>query len=448
MLQDIPIMKVNIDDAQYKVYREDLLPIRMRGIYKKEYPDLSNRREYELYSGTFMSFLSHRVLSLSRRNAKKILGVYNLSQSQDEYTKARIAIICKAISMSDDYWINTDDLKFDWKNICIRKNHLNEIVSNIALTGSSLTVTGNPESPELTTQGAYAKAWQRKDSKIYLFKAGTGKGEEKIEVEVSRILDCFDVDHVQYNLDTFDDGRHQFPVSICEVMNSDKYSMVSAEEVYAYCNRNGYDFEEFVLEHDAERFYQTCIVDYLISNPDRHTQNWGFFMNNRTGKLERLHPLFDHNNAFDHETIINIEGAPSQMLIGKTQRQAALIAIKKCNIRCIAPVTQDMFLSDEHYNSFMERACELGLYIKKELSFFEKLGLKKAEKYVPVRLSTRKKVVSSVPKDTINNSGIKSEILQDVPKTNVQNSVIDRNCDVQHYNESVQGIREETDYER
>lgn len=35
MLQNIPIMEIDIDDLKYKTLREDLLPVRMRGIYKK-----------------------------------------------------------------------------------------------------------------------------------------------------------------------------------------------------------------------------------------------------------------------------------------------------------------------------------------------------------------------------------------------------------------------------
>ncbi len=35
MLQNIPIMEIDIDDLKHKTLREDLLPVRMRGIYKK-----------------------------------------------------------------------------------------------------------------------------------------------------------------------------------------------------------------------------------------------------------------------------------------------------------------------------------------------------------------------------------------------------------------------------
>lgn len=40
------------------------------------------------------------------------------------------------------------------------------------------------------------------------------------------------------------------------------------------------------------------IADYLLNNSDRHGQNWGFLMDNQTGKLTGYFPLFDHDHAF------------------------------------------------------------------------------------------------------------------------------------------------------
>lgn len=393
MLQDKPVMQFNIDESYYHVLDENLLPVRLRGIYQKDYPDLSNRKEYELYSGTLVDFLSHRVLSLSRHNAKKLLNAYNFSQSQDAFTKARIAIICKAVSMSDDYWINNDQLSFKWDKICIRKNHLNEIVSNIALTGSSLTIQGRPETPEFSTVGAYAKCWIRQNDTPYLLKAGSGKNEERIEVSVSKILDCFNIPHVHYDLYRYKDTK--LVVSRCEIANSDKCSIVPAEEFCSYCNRIGLDFEETAKTIDPEMFYKTCIVDYLISNSDRHMRNWGFFMDNENGNLNCIHPVFDHNNAFDKEYMDDLEGGKSQLMNGFTQKEAAMIAMERCHFRCIKPVNKDDFSSEEQYESFMQRACELGLYKPIKLNIFDRIG--KKDKYSPVEIDNNTKELPTKP---------------------------------------------------
>ena len=387
MLQNIPIMEIDIDDLKYKTLREDLLPVRMRGIYKKDFPDINNRKEYELYTGTFMSFLSHRILNLSRENAKMLLNAFHFSQSQDDYTKMKIAIVCKAVSMSDDYWLNTQNKTFSWEEICVRNNSLNKIVTSIALTGASLTVEGIPHTPELATQGAYAKAWVREKDGIYLYKAGTREGKEHlIDISCSQILDCFDIEHVPYSLGKFVDGDKELEVSKCPLMNSDKYSVVPAEEFYSFCCRQNIDFISECQKIDERRFYQTCIVDYLISNADRHMQNWGFFMNNQTGQLEKCHPLFDHNNAFYKFTMNQKDGGPCQLLPQYSQKEAAHFANRKYPLQCIKPISKNIFLNDEHYESFMERACELGIYKRQKLTFIDKVFNTKKEEYIPDKI--------------------------------------------------------------
>ena len=46
------------------------------------------------------------------------------------------------------------------------------------------------------------------------------------------------------------------------------------------------------------------IVDYILGNEDRHGANFGFFMENESGKLLGLYPLMDHDHAFSEEETI------------------------------------------------------------------------------------------------------------------------------------------------
>lgn len=379
MLKDKPILRFDISAGIYEVLEPQLLPIKLREAFvSNDKPD-AYMRNYEV----LMDFLSGRVLNLSRENAKKILNAYNFSQSQDTATKAKIAIACKAVSMTDDYWLNDESLKLRWEDMNPRANHLNEIVAHIALTGSSLTATGLPHTPELTGQGAYAKAWYREDDGVYLYKAGTKNGvEDKIEVEVSNILDHFDIPHVVYKSSSFE-GKN---ISKCKNMADDEKCIVHAEDFASYCNRTGREFLKEAIALGAEQIYQTCIIDYLISNSDRHGQNWGFYMDNKTGKLLGLHPLYDHNNAFDKKDMEEESGGPSLIFQGKTKKEAAEYCVKKCTVRCTSPLTRSDFLTKEHYESFMKRACELGLYKEQKPAIFGKLRFR--ERYVPVQLHT------------------------------------------------------------
>ena len=390
MLQNIPVLSFNIDEYEYSIYREDLLPFSLKNAFRFSKETSSNDELAKIKAHNrdiIIDFLSKRVLNINRENAKKLLNAYNFSQSQDSITKAKIAITCKAISMIDDYWLNDSNLSLRWEDINIRENSLNEIVAHIALHGKSFSISGVPHTPELTGQGAYAKAWMRKEDGAYLYKKSSKGGiESEIEVMTSKILDCFDVEHVNY----FEDKSEGAFVCVCKNMSSAQYCIVPAEEVFTYCNREDINFMNYALKIDSESIYKMCIVDYLISNRDRHMLNWGFYMNNSTGHLLKCHPIFDHNNAFDIEFMRDKEGGQSLIFQGKTQKEVAYMAMKKAPLRCIKPVTRDMFINKEMYESFMHKAVKLGLYKQLKPSFLQKLGIKSFEKYVPCCIYSRK----------------------------------------------------------
>ena len=49
---------------------------------------------------------------------------------------------------------------------------------------------------------------------------------------------------------------------------------------------------------DREFYLKMQIADYILNNNDRHEQNWGFFMENSSGKIIGYCPLFDHAHTF------------------------------------------------------------------------------------------------------------------------------------------------------
>ena len=381
-LQDKTIMIFNSREGFFKILDNNLLPYNLRdniidtSDMENITIDVINKNAYTLFD-----FFSNRSLSINRENAKFILNQLGLSQKNDSETKEKMMILCKALSAADEYWI-TEDENEKWKDVNVRDNPLHETLAQIALFGKSLTITGRIRTPELTGLGAYAKAWFRENGKLYLLKASSkGGNEAERELQTSNLIDCFNVPQVKYEL-LEKDGKI---LTQCEQINNSDYSIVDAGDVASWCMRQEKDFLSLVRELDSETFYKTIIVDYLCSNRDRHDGNWGFFMNNKTGSLICLHPLFDHNNCFDIDFMKDETGGRCQLIPDKNQKEAALYAIKHCDFRCTKAITKDMFLNDEMYESFMDRACILGLYKKQKLSIFDKLFHLK-EQYIPVEI--------------------------------------------------------------
>lgn len=368
MCKDVIVMKINFDEAKYDVVSKQLLPWEMKGRIqyipdfteiKTRYDDTRRQVAINKNRDAFISFLSRRVLPLSRDNAKKLYQLFGYSQLQDEISKAKIAITCRAVSLQDDYWVKLEDDPVTWKDVELRHNSLSEVVAQISLHGTSLTLQGELRTPEWTGSGAYAKAWRRIDDKLVLLKAGAKDStESRIEAMVSNLLDKMNVDHVKYWL-VEDKG---VKVCACECMTTDELSILPAENFSTYCNANALDFFKEVDKLDKDAIRKMWIVDYLISNRDRHMMNWGFFYHSSTMEVLGCHPLFDHNNAFDKDYMDNPD-MPYLFDQRMTMRQAAVRAMKEVDFHFTAPITREDFITDRQYNSFMKRAKELGIKI-------------------------------------------------------------------------------------
>lgn len=367
MMKDIEVMRVDFDALQYKVLSEKYLPYPIKGKLQKIPAPNTIRTTYDMTQSILaarkneeavVSWLAGRVLLLSRANAKWIYNLFRFEQVSTAEQHVKIALVCRAVSVLDPYWLKfDDDGEISWDSVDVRKNPLNEVVAQVALHGKLLTLQGSPVTPELTTNGAYAKAWRRhEDSSLWLYKLGAnGNTESRIEVMCSNLLDKMNVEHVHYEAGQDEDKY----VCMCPCMTTESKAILTGMEFISYCNVNGIDPNTHMFEIDGESIYKMWIVDFLISNRDRHGQNWGFFYDTETMEILGCHPLFDHNNAFDIDFMRNMD-APYQF--GEmTIRQAAVKAMEKVDFHFTAPITREDFITDRQYQSFRKRAECLGL---------------------------------------------------------------------------------------
>lgn len=367
MMKDRIVMRINFDQSLFQVIDKAILPYSIQGKLRESLPEKDSYSKYEMTQqriidraneNAIVSFLASRVLPLSRENAKKLYNALRLEQKQDELSKVKVALACRAISLQDNYWVKMDGDLVTWKNVNLRENSLSEAVAQIALHGSSLTIQGMPRTPELTGQGAYAKAWIRDpDERLMLYKLGAhGSAESRIEVMVSNLLDNCNVDHLKYEA-----GETEGVYACkCECMTTDEVSMLHGSDFDSWCNVHGLDSRAEALRILPEMVYKMGIVDYLISNRDRHSLNWFFFYNSDTMEILPHYKLYDHNNAFD---IPLMENPDAEYLYDAryTMRQFAKMAMSKVDFHFYREFTRDDFITERQYNSFMSRAKELGI---------------------------------------------------------------------------------------
>ena len=370
MRKDTEVVRVDFDNLVYEVINEKYLPYPIRGRLRRATSAENIRTQYDMTQSliasrkneeAIVSWLANRVLLLSRANAKWIYNLFRFEQTQTDEQKVKIAMVCRAVSVLDPYWLKFDeDTDISWSKVDVKQNSLNEIVAQVALHGKSLTLQGSFLTPELTTNGAYAKAWRRhEDGHLWLYKLGAnGNTESRIEVMCSNLLDKMNVEHVHYEAGQDEDKY----VCMCPCMTTEQKAVLTGMEFYSYCNVNGIDPDARMFEIDGESIYKMWIVDFLISNRDRHGQNWGFYYDTQTMEILGCHPLFDHNNAFDIDYMRDMD-APYQFG-DMTIKQAAKKAMDQVDFHFTAPITREDSITQRQYDSFRKRAECLGLKLE------------------------------------------------------------------------------------
>ena len=157
----------------------------------------------------------------------------------------------------------------------------------------------------------------------------------KYEIPADQILAALDIPHIHYQLSTEEE--------------TDSYL---TEERKQWIRGVGE-----VFEFNNEFYTGLQIADYLLNNNDRHEQNWGFLMDNVTGKLTGYCPLFDHDHAFSA-----YENIPSQMTeFTSTLKEAAREAWDQLHmdLRALDEMDRPELLSDQQWRDVLRRKEEL-----------------------------------------------------------------------------------------
>lgn len=114
----------------------------------------------------FMEWASNRTLSIGRSYAKEILNTLRLSQGN----RYAVCKACRGLSLEDAYWIREKGDGKTWREVNLFDNPLSLFITEVSLSGRNIRyqperMGGQIHTPELTTLGASAKGWIRKEGK-------------------------------------------------------------------------------------------------------------------------------------------------------------------------------------------------------------------------------------------------------------------------------------------
>ena len=233
-----------------------------------------------------------------------------------------------ALSVSDTYWLKEEKDSTTWDSVNFFHRDFNQ--TGFARTMFSI-VNYNPEesalhTPNNITCGYHKKAWVKRDGNLFLLKGGspTNQQEPINEWLANAIAFKLGLFVLPYKTEMFENNV----VSICPCMTNEKTDLVTTENVLASGRPPAYDFQlqyyiDLLKEHgikDAEKcMSDQILLDYLMLNTDRHTQNMGILVDAETMQWKSVAPIFDNGTSLaclmDEDEIIAEEQKPKCRLL-------------------------------------------------------------------------------------------------------------------------------------
>lgn len=237
-------------------------------------------------------FIANRRAPKQRENIAELLKMSGCD------TLTGFVEITHALSLIDTFWVKPIDSELSWDKVSLYTHEFNEVVAKTAFEGGLHGRNLSTTSPEYGTDGSFAKCWIRENGQIKMLKRGSSGAanaglEPYSEYYAGQLIQVLTDDFVRYDLRSVS-GR---VCSVCDIFTSEEFGFLpfSALNNHASTLNSTLDTaKRYGVEYEVKRMF---VVDAIILNEDRHTNNFGFLINNKTQEIEKFAPLFDHNIA-------------------------------------------------------------------------------------------------------------------------------------------------------
>ncbi len=321
---DQPVAAFSYDKgtiSEFEVIQEHLLPMQLR----------------QASAEGFTHWFRARTIDLNTPIHRRL--VYELLGTRD---KTAAAILTHMFSMTDAFTCFPDGEFIPHRELCKAEDQ--ECVANFILTSGSaaLSISGI-STPNASADGSFPKTWKYEDGSWWLYKLQSTVATRS-EREISHALLACGWDAAEYQYC----GRYRTRIKSRNFVGKDEFFEPYDSLRFMFADKSDNDlviYENIAsLGSDFEKqFRRILLADALFMNTDRHMRNYGVIRSAKTGKILRMAPNFDNNQAYkatpgghySDEMLKRFEA-----LYGLTDRDQADLAmlVEACSVR---PYLQD-----------------------------------------------------------------------------------------------------------
>ena len=264
MSEDRPIAKIKngiIVDTE-----ESLLPL-----YLKRTKDVEG-------------WVAGRAIDSHRTNSRLLKKALRLRTTDDVQT----ALAVNAATVTDRYWFRPEGSTATYEDVRFKENYFDQL----ALRGDPDSFSRKPSrTPELTNIGSFEKCWKLIDGSWWMYKSGNDQ-EYFSELFICKLGEKLGLNMAHYEMDG-DYIRSKDFTDSASVNFEPMKSLVDANEDYEVC----FNALNEISSELAKQYLVLIWMDSICYNMDRHTENFGFLRDVKTGKILSLAPNYDNNIA-------------------------------------------------------------------------------------------------------------------------------------------------------
>lgn len=299
-----------------------------------------------------ISWWESRAIPDSRRGIQQALNFLH------EESSLSLLLSGYGLSLTDHYWMQPLGKELYWSDLNFFENTFSDDLGLLLTDSEKIDVNANISkfSPSSSATGEMKKKWIIKDGIRYLMKLSVNDYAQQAvnEVIATALHERLGwKNYVKYEIETTKIEEKEIPCSLNPLFTSTRYEFVSAYQLIKnYKIPNEQSAYEAIIEQAEklgmcestvrEQLEYTILTDFILSNVDRHFNNFGFLYDSETGQLATMAPIFDTGNSLFY----NYEIIP-----------------------------QKENLLDIRVNSFSKREVEMLRYVKNQESLdLEKLG--------------------------------------------------------------------------
>ncbi len=255
-------------------------------------------------ANAFRHWWLRRAVPMSRDRIRSFLSNLGLTSSQEYLVKNL------GLSLSDHYWIKPVDADLCWQNINLFTNDFQDHSADDEIENTSSTPSDLPiYSPGSSTQGDLLKKWIIADGRRCLIKGNRGPNSQNgLNEIVATLLHQKQARQPYCAYSSLKQDRKNQIFCCCDCFTSETTEFIPAidiieskkksnsvsnyEHLITVCVENGLPEEQIraFLEYQI-------LTDFILTNTDRHLNNFGILRDAKTLRFISPAPLFDTGNS-------------------------------------------------------------------------------------------------------------------------------------------------------